>query len=903
MKRIKKILTAVLLPLVLTTSSIPSDASLGQIYYTESEMLRPGLDIHIIYSDTELSEESSDGELRSYVLSYIPGSGYVLPTITWGEFIYGRTTLEDMTGDDVLNGKIAAVNADFFSMKTGVPLGVITRGNTLYSNSETENALIITLDDAYISQPGISLEITNGEVVSKIDYYNKYPTKYGAYLLSKDWGESTRSSSSSCEIVLRSENSELLLNSNTACIVEEVRKGVKNSEIPDGCFVLTYEMNGTAANDPLFSVLEAGDELTITVMATEDISCSDAVLAVGGGDMILKNGFFDESLVDESHEKQKNPRTAVGITEDGRVIFYACDGRSKNISEGLTLSELAAAMSELGCVDAMNLDGGGSTTVMIDGVTVNNPSDGKQRAISDAVVFLDNPMAAEYLTKSLKILPEYHAVLAGGGETQLETRLMLEDRSMGDILPDDGIVYEISPADMGYIENGRFIAGEKSGSAKITAKCNIGEGQIFGNTTIYVYPSLTSLTVKTDKAELAAFGTVKLSAYGKYRNVDVGVSASQLRGEESNSAELAEGISAIFDFGTLYSDGTLAGNGDVTATERKVSVELSCGGSSAKIELSYGINDTLLDDFEDISGLTGSISQTDNLRVGRKALVVDDKAEYYEPIVLNEGACELTSWMLCRADAFVRIADSIGRIYDIKWEEDIVLNRKGWSYMRAVIPSEAVHPVSVTAPVICNSGTVTVDALTVGYGVKKSSFVDVDEEHWAAHFIDTVNMMGMISGNIADDKIYYRPDDALTRAEFAKLLTSYFGFHAAHAGQQNFVDADFPEWALPYASIAVTQGLMNGKAVTDQGILFDPNAHITRVEVMQVFGSLLDCEEADLSSFSDNGDIPDWARHNAAKTAASGIVGGYPDGTVRPNEYISRAEIAVMFVRFDAAVF
>ena len=65
------------------------------------------------------------------------------------------------------------------------------------------------------------------------------------------------------------------------------------------------------------------------------------------------------------------PRAALGITPD-RLVAVACDGRSQH-DAGLTLAELAALMADLGCVRALNLDGGGSTSLVIDGRLVNRP--------------------------------------------------------------------------------------------------------------------------------------------------------------------------------------------------------------------------------------------------------------------------------------------------------------------------------------------------------------------------------------------------------------------------------------------------------------------------------------------------------------------------------------------------
>lgn len=89
----------------------------------------------------------------------------------------------------------------------------------------------------------------------------------------------------------------------------------------------------------------------------------------------------------------RQPRTAVGATADGKLILLVCDGRNMRGSAGFTLAELADKLIELGAVDAVNLDGGGSSTMVgSDGKVLNRPSDTGsaevivERKISTAVV-------------------------------------------------------------------------------------------------------------------------------------------------------------------------------------------------------------------------------------------------------------------------------------------------------------------------------------------------------------------------------------------------------------------------------------------------------------------------------------------------------------------------------------
>ncbi len=77
------------------------------------------------------------------------------------------------------------------------------------------------------------------------------------------------------------------------------------------------------------------------------------------------------------------PRTALGAVADGHYLFVVVDGRSKGYSRGVTMTELAQIMADLGCESAYNLDGGGSSTLWFNGQVVNRPSNGGERETSD----------------------------------------------------------------------------------------------------------------------------------------------------------------------------------------------------------------------------------------------------------------------------------------------------------------------------------------------------------------------------------------------------------------------------------------------------------------------------------------------------------------------------------------
>jgi hypothetical protein len=112
---------------------------------------------------------------------------------------------------------------------------------------------------------------------------------------------------------------------------------------------------------------------------------------VGGVSQLLANGVIDLTWQREGAAEEfalaRHPRTAIARTRDGRILLATVDGRQLGVSAGMTLLELAEMLKELGAVDAINLDGGGSTTMVVRGSIVNKTSDATgERTISDALL-------------------------------------------------------------------------------------------------------------------------------------------------------------------------------------------------------------------------------------------------------------------------------------------------------------------------------------------------------------------------------------------------------------------------------------------------------------------------------------------------------------------------------------
>ena len=116
--------------------------------------------------------------------------------------------------------------------------------------------------------------------------------------------------------------------------------------------------------------------------------------ALGGGPALVSNGRVnvttDEEVFFGTAIPYTHPRTAAGITGDGTLLLLLVDGRQRQ-SRGVRLEELAMILADLGAVDALNLDGGGSSTLVVHGQLLNNPAGRKkEREVMTALgVFCD----------------------------------------------------------------------------------------------------------------------------------------------------------------------------------------------------------------------------------------------------------------------------------------------------------------------------------------------------------------------------------------------------------------------------------------------------------------------------------------------------------------------------------
>ncbi len=174
--------------------------------------------------------------------------------------------------------------------------------------------------------------------------------------------------------------------------VVEIRADAGSTPIPRDGFVVSA--TGTAA--VWLRTLATGTRVRAAVglEPVDDLPRNpwrDAEDILGAGPKLVTAGRVDitgeREKIAPAFVTDRHPRSAIASLADGRVLLVVVDGRQPELSVGMSLDELARVLIELGAVDAINLDGGGSTTMVVKGKLLNHPSDPTgERPVSDAIV-------------------------------------------------------------------------------------------------------------------------------------------------------------------------------------------------------------------------------------------------------------------------------------------------------------------------------------------------------------------------------------------------------------------------------------------------------------------------------------------------------------------------------------
>jgi len=889
---------------------------------------------------------------RGYLFTYTPGTS-VMPVVTYGTHVWGRERTTAMASLlqkqwDADSGRVVGgINGDFFSMQTGIPLGVMIDDGQVLTSDAGAAALGMTADGTYllgVPSIGVVLRVSDdtGETSAElpIAHINKYPAVWGAYLCTPAYGATTHSAEAGTEYVFRVEEGTFSIGGMVRAVLTEIREDCKNGTIPGDGFVIYMHPKCTQA--AAYRALTAGDTVTVTLTAAD--GWENVTLALGGGDLLIENGTVQTDGFAVSHANAANPRTAVGYTADGRLLFFAVDGRT-GASKGMTLAELAQTMASFGCVGAINLDGGGSTTVLVradNGIcsVTNVPSDGAERSVSNAVLFVD-PTHADGIPYSAEILPDAPLVF---GDAEVPLDVVIYDKSHTPVVTDSAAL--TWSAYGGVIDGGRLIPDAGADTVLVSVQVRIpasgttgaAETVLTATETVYRTDSLDGITADASALTVPFGGSADpITVWGTWRGYPVHIAASDVTAVltapgGTQPAGYVDAALRVHSAGIPTERGeALLLNGLPTAA---LHLSVKDGGGknhTTVLPVTFGALAQTVMNMEERT--PGAVFRTDSAGhlahvpgAGRNnTAAVSVTASMLAPIITpaaSNPVRRIDLYLQMRAGALPEDLCAVvtfeGESCTLPWTvSDDFTRMGGWmrlSLDTASIREEGIRDFAIeTLLMTASPMSAVIDDLTYFYGDRLPSFTDTHGT-WAYDSIETAARMGVVRGIANGNGTYrYEPTGLLTRAEFAVMAVRFTALPLSDAPLNlPFADADsIPVWAAPYIAAVTEAGYMRGKtggtdADGNPRLLFAADDTMTRAEVFYVLGEILKqnlyADDGTFGSFAqtaftDDAAIPEWARANIVGMVGHGIVSGFDDNTIRPGAAVTRAETAALLCR------
>ncbi|HMS54728.1 MAG TPA: phosphodiester glycosidase family protein [Fimbriimonadaceae bacterium] len=324
------------------------------------------------------------------------------PVSTLPELAQGRVFATDPTkGRETVSrmaartGAVVTINADFFPF-SGDPVGLMIRDSELIS-LPFKNRSVAVWGKQGISFGSVETKATitaEGGDELVLNGLNQECGINEITLFTEVSGQAMCKHPNRLYAVLKPrENARLTANGQLDAVVDFLLEGTESVPIQPGNILLAA--NGTKT--PWLASLRPGQRLTVRARSV-GMDLGKVEHAIAGGPTLVRDGkpVTDWSFqgFGDSFANRRHPRTAIGRGPNGEIWLVAVDGRQK-LSDGATLGELATIMLNLGCTDAINLDGGGSTTLNLLGLTVNRPSEQTERAVANGIVVMSTLPAVE----------------------------------------------------------------------------------------------------------------------------------------------------------------------------------------------------------------------------------------------------------------------------------------------------------------------------------------------------------------------------------------------------------------------------------------------------------------------------------------------------------------------------
>lgn len=839
-----------------------------------------------VISKTELEEIITQGASLHAIRMYTDGGPlnvYVLkadlsePLLKIDTIIGSDGTLDKnqvVTDMAKRTGAVAAINGDFFQMmESGRTIGLAYQGGKLVESpalrsdmygfglTEDKTPLIelfgftgkVTAENGKsfalsgINKPGYMLM---SGVSSDVDTLHLYNTL---------WGPTSRGKLADLAGVV-----EVVVQNG---VVQRTLTDQAGVAIPANGYIL--KGHGLAAQF-IKDNLKPGSKVSYTY--TVEPGGKDLFAAVGGQALLVEDGhqpaYFTQNITG------KHARTAAGISKDGKTLFLVAVEKQTDVSVGMTQEELASFLISIGVWRAVNLDGGGSTTLAarhlgdFDVSLVNQPQGTSQRRVPDAIGIFS--LAPKGTLSGLSVSGP--AVLLAGTSGKFEVKGFDEYHNPSRVSANS--VSFSAPDGTGDFQGNVFTAAGKSGSVTVTASM----GSVSGTASVRVVglEMISSMEISPGKITTEPGKSTQLSLKVKtYSGEAFDISTDDVEWSVDSSVGRID-------------------NGVFTAAKDAV---------SGKIKASFQ---------EHTASVTVTVKPTwTELHVDpleESSASMDDWIEVRFPAGTTSEPADI---MLVRESDFSDVPDGIDVIGAINLSpvegQEVTLNNPllvDWLYDEDVLSHRPVimlyddstqkwmeQPARTEG-----SGTNrTISAKVWGFGRlvladdRRSvpAFKDT-AGHWAEAQIGGLAARGMLNG-FPDGT--YGPGQPVTRAQFANALAAVLKWPAPQS-TADFTDS-IPVWARPAVEKAFSRGVITGYP---DGT-FKPESGITRAEMAVMIDRALKLSESDKAlAFKDTNKIPDYALGSVSRAVDAGILQG-SDGYFNPTKGVTRAEMAAALAR------
>ncbi len=793
--------------------------------------------------NTWYSDQGGVGQQTENYVTYSPSS-MVEPILTGGYKLFGKSTANTEIARlrSIGINPIAGINADFFSFQTGIPMSnIISDGVIVTKDGTKQYAVGITNDNKAFMGQFTLYSILEKEDGTSANIYNinKYRQPYAIYMFTDRFSTETHNNTEGFDVLLGDIAGEMKLGEKITATVESVDEYAGSVAIPEGKIILSVDKNAPAEFVEPIQSLQIGEKITISFGIEGDERFKKAKIAIGAtGGMLLENGNISSNL-----EAGANPRTALGIKNDGSIILYTIDGRQSGYSYGAQLKTLASRLKELGCVDAINLDGGGSTTftAQLPGNSImtmlNKPSEGSQRTVANFIFLKNNEKATGVLNK-LTIYPLTSYILKGA------TTTFSCKGSDTNYYPVNvgNVSYSVESGKASVIDSSGNFTAKDSGAVKIVAT----SGSVTGTTYITCVENPTEIRV------IGEASNEVIKSLGIKRNATPGLTAEAYAGYNKLIAtddcfqwSCDEQIGKIDNMGNFTANNVIAVSGNiyvkVGSKSVTIPVTINANGEETEEELKSKVDLSVDNDIANVN-----ISSNFGLTVDKSNIIIK--------------------------------ADNKKIDFDYSENKAVASLPKGTK--------------KVTVYVTNSYGKVTFKTITLNEKSATNPFLDTTD-HWAKDLLSYLYDIKVINGERVSQGLKFNPNKSMTRSEFAVMVANYLGLNVNDYADVSlpYNDLDsIPNWALGSFKALYSLDILKGASASD-GIYANPTNNITRAETATIIARTLPSNvTVGQINAGDKGEIADWAKEGIGKLVELGAIGGYEDGTIKPLRNVTKAE-------------